>query len=950
MAIPQWALERIQKAKAINSEMLDLERPPGQEPLLHIPDIIAELNSLRFLKLSYNRLANLPVSVANLKNLTSLDLSFNLFEDLPDFLYHLTNLTTLDLVGNLFENFPISITKIYNLTVLNLADNRLVELSDNIADLEKLITLDLNTNKLANLPEAISKLLSLQTINLSFNEIASLPKNLFALQNLRMLDVRSNNIIELPQFISELKNLATLLLNNNRLTSLPQSMSELKVTTVNLSSNRLVDLPEMPSVESLDISDNQLTELPESVSRMYKLRELNLSENKIRFLPDSITKLHYLTVLHWGGNPLVTPPPEVARRGVDAIRNYFRQLGEAGQDRLYEAKLLVLGEGGAGKTTLAKKVENQNYELHEDEGTTEGVNVIQWSFPITEDKSFRINIWDFGGQEIYHATHQFFLTRRSLYVLVSDTRKEDTDFYYWLNVIELLSDSSPLLIVKNEKQERRKEINERLLKGQFSNLKEILSTNLATNRGLHEIVVEIKHQVQRLPHVGSLLPKTWIRVREVLEEDKRNYISLNEYLEICNAYGFSGMNDSLQLSGYLHDIGVFLHFQDDVLLRKTVILNPKWGTDAVYKILDNKQVVANLGSFTRVDLETIWGESEYAGMYDELLQLMMKFQLCYEIPNQKGVYIAPQLLTENQPDYEWNEKDNLLLRYIYEFMPKGILSQFIVVMHPYISEQKMVWKSGVVLEKDGTRAEIVEYFGKREIRVRVSGVHKKELMTILAYELDQIHNKYRRLKYNILIPCNCRACRNTTNPYFYKNEQLQNFIEKRIIEIQCGTTGNMVNVRSLIDDVVGWKSEKEVEEMMTKQKNEQRQQPSINVSNVNISGDAKVDGLNVGVEIQASFHKVNNANISGELKETLKQLTQAVDNMRTELPKEQAIEVLDDLEKLVEEATKSTPNKKWYSVSISGLIKAAENLGKVGEPVIELSRKVLSLLTMGTIK
>ena len=27
-------------------------------------------------------------------------------------------------------------------------------------------------------------------------------------------------------------------------------------------------------------------------------------------------------------------------------------------------------------------------------------------------------VWDFGGQQIYHATHQFFLTKSSLYVLV----------------------------------------------------------------------------------------------------------------------------------------------------------------------------------------------------------------------------------------------------------------------------------------------------------------------------------------------------------------------------------------------------------------------------------------------------------------------------------------------------------------------------------------------------
>ena len=58
----------------------------------------------------------------------------------------------------------------------------------------------------------------------------------------------------------------------------------------------------------------------------------------------------------------------------------------------------------------------------------------------------------------------------------------------------------------------------------------------------------------------------------------------------------------------------------------------------------------------------------------------------------------------------------------------------------------------------------------------------------------------------------------------------------------------------------------------------------------------------------------------------------------------------DYLERLVDEAIKPTPNKKWYSVSIDGLIKAAENVEKVGEPVIRLSRKVLSLLTTGIIQ
>ncbi len=202
---------------------------------------------------------------------------------------------------------------------------------------------------------------------------------------------------------------------------------------------------------------------------------------------------------------------------------------EKGKDRIYEAKLLIVGEAGAGKTSLAHKIIDPNYQLREDQPPTEGIAVLPWDFTLEEGKTFRVNLWDFGGQEIYHATHQFFLTKRSLYVLVADTRKEDTDFYYWLNVVELLSGNSPLLIILNEKQNRRRDINERQIRGLFNNLKETLATNLASNRDLDMVVSKIKYYLQHLPHVGSTLPRTWVRVREALESTPRNYMDFAEY-------------------------------------------------------------------------------------------------------------------------------------------------------------------------------------------------------------------------------------------------------------------------------------------------------------------------------------------------------------------------------------------------------------------------------------
>ena len=56
-----------------------------------------------------------------------------------------------------------------------------------------------------------------------------------------------------------------------------------------------------------------------------------------------------------------------------------------------------------------------------EQDTTKGIDIHRHEFPLRNGRRFRLNVWDFGGQEIYHATHQFFLTHRSLYLLLDDT-------------------------------------------------------------------------------------------------------------------------------------------------------------------------------------------------------------------------------------------------------------------------------------------------------------------------------------------------------------------------------------------------------------------------------------------------------------------------------------------------------------------------------------------------
>jgi GTPase SAR1 family protein len=766
------------------------------------------------------RLEKIPDEVFELTHLEELDLSDNALWTVPDRLWdELPNLRHVVLIGNPLNYLPdrpglIIDQFAYVKCSRQLSPQNVTLFLDNNVSTEEANywILDLSTSKnlhglmlgqwvslfgqrpVPGLQKILSRLADfdfLRHLSLRGLDLRIVPEGIRRLTGLKYLGLDKLDLKALPDWLGEL-DLETLLAANNDLRAVPESLSNLgKLRSLNLSQNPLGKIPpwiyDSASLENLHLRGCAITQVPPDILRLPKLKFLDVDQNAIE-----------------------APPIEIARNGLDAMRDYWRQRTDTGVDYLCEAKLIILGEAGAGKTSLARKIENRAYELQPDEKTTEGIDVIHYRFPTalrTRDneeekivqREFQVNIWDFGGQEIYHATHQFFLTRRSLYVLVCDERKEDTQFHYWLQVVEMLSDASPLLVVQNERQDRTRDIDLGSLRARFANLRGAISTNLATNRGLEDVIAFIQKELETLPHVGVGLPATWKRVREALERDRRDYITVEEYLHICELHGFTREEDKYQLSGYLHDLGICLHFQDDPLLKKTVVLKPAWGTEAVYRVLDDAEVQAARGTFTRKQLSRIWFEPEYAGMQDELLQLMMKFQLCYALDARH--YIAPQLLSSEQPSYPWDLAGGLVVRYEYVFLPKGIVTRFIVAMHRLIAGTTLVWKTGVVLERDGTRAEIIEEYALRRIRVRVSGADPRGLFAIVDEQLERLHASFTRLQYERYLPCPCQECRVKAEPYGFPLDSLVK-MAARGQEIQCHDSGEMVDAERLVRDVL----------------------------------------------------------------------------------------------------------------------------------------------------
>jgi small GTP-binding protein len=93
--------------------------------------------------------------------------------------------------------------------------------------------------------------------------------------------------------------------------------------------------------------------------------------------------------------------------------------------RLYtNAKVLLVGESGAGKTGLSKRLALNDWQPSD---STVGAWATQWKLPVSSDDGVEreIWLWDFGGQADQRLIHQLYMDETALAVLVFDGQKED---------------------------------------------------------------------------------------------------------------------------------------------------------------------------------------------------------------------------------------------------------------------------------------------------------------------------------------------------------------------------------------------------------------------------------------------------------------------------------------------------------------------------------------------
>lgn len=775
---------------------------------------LGKLKELKHLNLKNNKINNVGV-LGELPQLEKLYLRDNKIADIQG-IERLTELRYLDLRQNNVKDLS-AIGALGKLHKLLLSDNQITDISP-LRTLTSLKGVYLSNNQIVDIT-ALKDLPQLVWLYLSTNQISDIMP-LQGLTQLKELYLRNNYITDIVA-VEKLTLLRELYLSYNQITNIQYLKKLTDLRLLYLRKNQINDfspLEGLINLKELYLNETGVSDI-EPLKKLKQLSKLELRHNQIQNFDESFLEaLPNLKNILLKGNPIKNIPPEILAGNLKKIRNYLQSI-ENKEDRrpLNEAKLIFVGVGDVGKSELAEAISEPGYKFVPGRETTKGIRIKQWYFKGCEQNGeefeFTANIWDFAGQEVNYGTHQFFLTKNSVYVFVWETRKgEQTEvFNYWLRIVSLLSDNAPVFIVQNKTDIYESEIDQENWKARFPNIRGFLKTSCKTGLNIGILRELIKDELLELPHIHEIWNKNRFAVRKALENHAADYISKKEYLKICETHNVS-RKDAGFLSYQLHDIGVTLHFGDDIKLKNTLVLKPQWATEAAYLLRDSQMVAQ--GRFNINDLDKIWGSERFADKEVFLLHLMEQFELIFRLQDSMH-YIIPELLPARVPQQIqsliWGSKKDKHLRfeYHYEFMPKGILSRFICRIHELIY-QELFWKYGVVLDYEDSRAKVIwdDTGIVKIIAIEVWGAQADKLLFMIRNHLEYIHQKLNNPPFEEKVPCVCpTACLNKATPYLHDYTTLQRFKAKGKLTRTCDKSVEEVSIQAMLEGVLDNKQE-----------------------------------------------------------------------------------------------------------------------------------------------
>ncbi len=568
-----------------------------------------------------------------------------------------------------------------------------------------------------HLPAHLSKL---QYLNLSDN--SQLKKLTFesAMPALEHLDVSDSKLeeLKLPEGFRQLR-WVDVSRNQLQIFELEGAMPSLNFLDIGGNQIETLSLPSCPTLEEVYALENRISSFRIS-SDCQMLTKIHLKDNLLETLPDNLGDLQALKTLYLHGNSLSSLPPEIIADGeygnsAKAVLTYLRELLK--DDIVNQrAKLIIVGNGRVGKTSLRHRLAGDDF--NENEPYTHGIEFEKLNkdhFPEIHTDDLQLQVWDFGGQEIFYATHQFFLTEEAVYILawtnednVKGYREEEKDSLpfdekwreceYWLENIRLHGKESPILMVQTHSDIRKnlQPIDAKWIEGYGVTTLNFSSKKKHGLDELRDIITD--HLKEDISFLGQKFPRSYENIMASIEVRKKHeqHISLEQFNALCESVGIQEGKEFVL--DYLRKVGLVIYF-DKPKLKDIIYIDPNWLTEQVYKLINNKLRAQN-GEIDQAYLqEVLLGGTYTPTLRAQFVELLKAFELIFQ-PKGEDFLVAPQYLpkelSRNAQRLHNSQLKQLSLAFVFrfpKFLPDNVIINLISRYGPY--SDQVFWQHGI---------------------------------------------------------------------------------------------------------------------------------------------------------------------------------------------------------------------------------------------------------------
>lgn len=696
----------------ISQNILRKSQRDESQPNSHVLATVSRVESMEFD--SFTKIANAQMIEMERPHVwtSSIQVSEKMNDDTEN--DNKSVLASLNLAHNLFNSIPVALPCLaVSLVRLNMAYNSLRSMSHITSYPASLKQLDLSNNQITRWPSLpqIDSSDSMEQANTACYCPATNAQSPIVSNNRQtptsMREIVLQSVCTHRRHL-RLENLRTLILANNQinriqLTSIDDGeMPNFEDENVDKDSKtgHSSSKPYLlfPNVSMLDISNNQLKEIPHNIYELSNLSVLNINGNsEITELPPQMGLLGRLWNLNTQGCRLQEPLKSMIEskkyKTMDMI-GYLKSILEDAK-AYARMKLMIVGIQGIGKTSLleqlrqegevpnkkkasehwAKRMGNKNINAKTAKGTTistVGVDIGDWIY----EKKMRgqsshgpvyFRTWDFGGQREYYATHQYFLSKRSLYLVIwriTDGFKGISEIFQWLINIQSRAPNSPVIIVGThyDVSYEHSEGLQQYIRDKFINVVDAEKCGLPKVMETIEVSCKTRHNIKMLcnliydvvfslrsPGSKELLleqkvPASYLALEDVviqLAQDRKlsgldpvlkadqYYTAVNNELQRLHK-SFRDPAELHQATLFLHENGIILHY-DDATLKDLYFLDPQWLCDMLAHVVTIREInpFARSGIMKLDDIQHVFKSSTISSIDTQgyIVNLLNKFEV-----------------------------------------------------------------------------------------------------------------------------------------------------------------------------------------------------------------------------------------------------------------------------------------------------------------------------------